>query len=151
MDSPTRNMVFFDLTRVHDLIEKHLQKKKQQLGRTYFPLLPCFLAVFMLSRVLVSSFQTIKMTRVGVNSLLFRPAAFFGNLFEKSVQEISLGNSCRLTSSHLVFMYDVNKGASVVLLYNTLMINIWKNSLGVKISSDFFISLPHFPSLCARF
>ena len=67
----------------------------------------------MLSRVLVSSFQTIKMTRVGVNSLVFRPASCSENLFEKSVQEISLGNSCRLTSSHLVFMYDVNKGASV--------------------------------------
>ena len=44
---------------------------------------------------------------------------FLENLLEKSVQEISLGNSCRLTSSHLVLMDDVNKGASVVLLYNT--------------------------------
>ena len=35
----------------------------------------------MLSTVLVSLFQTIKMTRVGVNSLLFCPASFFGKPF----------------------------------------------------------------------
>ena len=79
MNSPPRNIRFCYLAHAHDLIEKKLQKKKQQLGKANFVVLRCFLTVF--DAMLVSLFQASRMTSVRASSLLFRPASFFRNLF----------------------------------------------------------------------
>ena len=47
MDSPTRNMGFNDLTRVHDLIEKTPPKKEAAVGENLCPTAPLFLGRFL--------------------------------------------------------------------------------------------------------